>query len=99
VATLDPAGVPILSETLPGNRADDPCYFPAWQRMVKTIGNPDFLFIADCKAAALKTRASIDHEKGHYLFPLPMTGETPHHIKELVLNPGQVFQEIAGMQC
>ncbi len=42
LATLDPAGVPILSETLAGNRADDPCYLPAWRRMVETIGNPDF---------------------------------------------------------
>lgn len=94
LATLDPAGVPILSETLAGNRADDPCYFPAWQGMVKTIGHPNFLFIADCKAASYETRAAIDHEKGYYLFPLPMTGETPHQIKELVLNPGQTFEEI-----
>jgi len=49
---LDPAGVPILSETFPGNRADDPCYLPAWRCMVKTIGSPDFLFITDCKAAS-----------------------------------------------
>jgi len=85
LATLDPAGVPILSETLAGNRADDPCYFPAWQGMVKTIGHPNFLFIADCKAASHETRAAIDHEKGYYLFPLPMTGDTPQHIKVLRL--------------
>jgi transposase len=94
LATLDPAGVPILSETFPGNRADDPCYLPAWRRMVKTIGNPDFLFIADCKAASHETRATIDHEKGYYLFPLPMTGETPRRVKELVLNSGQTSQDI-----
>jgi transposase len=94
LATLDPAGVPLLSETFPGNRADDPCYLPAWRRMVQTIGNPDFLFIADCKAASHETRATIDHEKGYYLFPLPMTGETPRRVKELVLNPGQTLQEI-----
>jgi transposase len=94
LATLDPAGVPILSETFCGNRADDPCYLPAWRRMVKTIGSADFLFIADCKAASLQTRSAIDHEKGYYLFPLPMTGETPRHIKALVLNPDQACQEI-----
>jgi len=94
LATLDPAGVPILSETFPGNRADDSCYLPAWRRMVKTIGSPDFLFIADCKAASHETRATIDHEKGYYLFPLPMTGETPRRVKELVLNPGQTLQDI-----
>jgi transposase len=94
LAVLDPAGVPILSETLAGNRADDPCYLPAWRRMVDTIGNPDFLYIADCKAASHETRAAIDHEKGYYLFPLPMTGDTPRHVKELVLNSAQAHQEI-----
>ena len=94
LAVLDPAGVPILSETLAGNRADDPCYLPAWRRMVDTIGKPDFLYIADCKAASHETRAGIDHGKGYYLFPLPMTGDTPRHVKELVLNPAQAHQEI-----
>ena len=94
LAVLDPAGVPILSETLAGNRADDPCYLPAWRRMVETIGHPDFLYIADCKAASHETRATIDHEKGYYLFPLPMTGDTPRYVKELVLNPTQAHQEI-----
>ncbi len=94
LAVLDPAGIPILSETIPGNSADDPLYFPAWERMVKVIGSPNFLYIADCKAASLETRAGIDHGKGSYLFPLPMTGETPKNIRELVLNPMQTVQDI-----
>ena len=94
MGVLDPAGVPILSETIPGNRADDPCYLPAWRRLVKTIGNANFLFVADCKAASLATRAAINHEKGYYLFPLPMTGDTPKHLKELVLNPPTILQDI-----
>lgn len=94
MAVLDPAGVPILSETIPGNRADDPCYLPAWRRLLQTVGNADFLFVADCKAASLETRAGISHEKGYYLFPLPMTGDTPKHIKELVLNPPETIQDI-----
>ncbi len=52
------------------------------------------VYHADCKAAALETCAAIDHEKGYYLFPLPMTGETLRRVKELVLNPGQTLQDI-----
>jgi len=52
------------------------------------------LFNADCKAASHDTRAAIDHEKGCYLFPLPMTGETPRRLKALVLNSGQTSQDI-----
>jgi transposase len=94
LATLDPAGVPLLSETFSGSRADDVCYLPAWQRLANTIGSPGFLFVADCKAASQKTRAAIDRENGYYLFPLPMTGQTPLHLKALVTDPGQVIQEI-----
>jgi transposase len=94
LGTLDPVGVPIMSETFAGNRADDICYVPAWRRMARIIGNPDFLFIADCKAASHETRSLISHGKGYYLFPLPMTGDTPQYLKDLVLNSEQMFQEI-----
>ena len=94
LAVLDPVGFPILSETLAGNMADDPCYFPAWQRITQTLGKTDFLFIADSKAASLETRMGINNGKGYYLFPLPMTGDTPKILRELVLNPPQKPQSI-----
>lgn len=87
LGTLDPAGVPLLTETLAGQVADDPLYVPAWRRMVETIGHSQFLFIADCKAAALETRAEISHGGGSYLFPLPMTGKVPRILHDLVSNP------------
>jgi len=87
VGSLDPAGIPLLSDTLAGNDADDPLYIPAWREMVKTIGHPEFLYIADSKGAALETRAVISQEGGFYLFPLPNTGKTPEDLKQLVLNP------------
>jgi len=77
LGALDPAGVPLLSQTLSGEVADDTLYLPAWQQMSITLQRSDFLFIADCKAASLETRAGIAAEQGCYLFPLPMTGETP----------------------
>lgn len=43
--------------------------------------------MADCKASALETRATIDAEDGGYLFPLQMIGEVPDWLREKVLNP------------
>ena len=94
LGTLDPAGVPLLTETLAGQVADDPLYLPAWRRMVETIGHSHFLFVADCKAAALETRAEISHGGGSYLFPLPMTGNVPQTLHDLVLNPPVTPQPI-----
>jgi transposase len=94
LATLDPAGVPLLTATLPGNQADDPLYVPQWREMAQTIGHGDFLYVADCKAGALETRATIDDEAGFYLFPLAMTGKTPELLRQWVLNPPVVLQPI-----
>jgi len=87
LGTLDPAGVPIFTETVAGNDADDNLYVPAWCRMVANIGHKDFMFIADCKAASMETRGFLSNEVGFYLFPLPMTGKTPELLKNYVLNP------------
>jgi transposase len=87
MGALDPAGIPILTETLAGQKADDPLYVPAWQSMVQTVGHPHSLFIADCKGAALNTRAEISRAEGQYLFPMPMTGEVPQTLHEWVFDP------------
>jgi transposase len=94
LATLDPAGIPLVSATLPGNGADDPLYWPTWQRMVQVIGHKHFVFIADCKAAAIATRAQIAAQKGVYCFPLPMSGQYPLWLKQWVLNPPTASVEI-----
>lgn len=87
LATLDPAGVPLLATTIAGNAADDPLYIPAWREMVQTIGHSEFLYIADSKAAAIETRTTIDNEGGCYLFPLPMTGDVPEELYQLISEP------------
>jgi transposase len=84
---LDPAGVPIFTETLPGNGADDPLYLGAWRTMGQTLGHKDFLLVADCKAAALETRATIAQEGGRYLFPVPLTGKTPAVLADWIRQP------------
>jgi transposase len=94
LGTLDPAGIPLLTNTIPGNCADDPLYVPAWREMARTIGHKDFLYVADCKASALRTRAMIDYEEGNYLFPLQMTGNVPEWLREQVLTPPSPSQPV-----
>lgn len=87
LATLDPGGMPLLSATVAGNAADDPLYVPTWQDLVALLGHADFLLVADSKAAALSTRATIAGGGGHYLIPMPLTGEVPALLREWVLTP------------
>lgn len=87
LATLDPMGMPLLSATLEGNGADDPLYFPTWQQMAKVMGHKNFVFIADCKAGSMATRARIAANGGVYCFPVPMSGQHPQYLKQWVLSP------------
>lgn len=87
LGTLDPVGLPLATATLSGEQADDPQYVPAWERLVATIGRPDFLLVGDCKLASLENRARIHQGGGYYLTPLPLTGQTPAELQAWVLQP------------
>ncbi len=87
LGTLDPAGIPLVSATLAGNGADDPLYWPTWQRMAQVIGHNSFVFLADCKAAAVATRSQIAAKGGIYCFPVPLSGQHSLLLKQWVLNP------------
>ena len=86
LGTLDPAGIPIFTQTLSGETADDGLYIPAWQEMVQTIGHRRFLFVSDSKAANIETRATLADQNGRYLFPLPLTGHTPEWLQTQVFT-------------
>jgi transposase len=70
VSALDPLGLPVAADVVPGQRADDPLYMPAITRVRESIGRPGLLYVGDCKMGALKTRAFLQAGGDCYLFPL-----------------------------
>jgi transposase len=70
LATLDPFGVPLASEVLSGEQADDPVYVPLIDRVHQGLGRAGLLYVGDCKMAAEKTRAHIQAQGDFYLCPL-----------------------------
>ena len=70
LATLDPLGLPLATEVLSGERADDPLYLPAIDRVRACLHTPGLLYVGDCKMAALDTRARIQAADDYYLCPL-----------------------------
>ncbi|MBE9226344.1 IS1634 family transposase [Phormidium sp. LEGE 05292] len=73
LSTLDPLGMPIATEVLPGNKADDPLYIPAIERVRSTLNQSGLLYIGDCKMAALSTRGVVVANQDYYLCPLSVT--------------------------
>lgn len=76
VAALDPLGLPLVSQVVAGDTADDPLYIPAVDRVLQIIDGIGLLFVGDSKMSALAIRAHIHHLNQHYLCPLALTGNT-----------------------
>jgi transposase len=70
LASLDPLGMPLATEVLSGEQADDPVYIPIIARVRHGLQRKGLLYVGDCKMAALQTRASIAAQQDFYLCPL-----------------------------
>jgi len=70
MATLDPLALPVATDVVPGDGADDPLYLPAIRRVRESLGRAGLLYVGDCKMAALQTRAFLEAGGDFYLCPL-----------------------------
>jgi len=70
-AVLDPLGMPVATDVVSGERADDPLYVPCIARVRASLGRRGLLYVGDCKMAARETRAFIAAPGDFYLCPLP----------------------------
>ncbi|MFQ5575105.1 MAG: IS1634 family transposase [Terriglobia bacterium] len=70
-AVLDPLGMPLATDVVSGERADDPLYIPCIERVQHSVDRSGLLFVGDCKMAAHDTRAFIALAGDYYLCPLP----------------------------
>jgi transposase len=73
LSTLDPLGMPVATQVVEGNRADDPLYIPAIDEVRQGIGERGLLYIGDCKMMSLETRAHLEAGADNYLGPFALT--------------------------
>lgn len=71
LAVLDPLGMPLATDVVSGERADDPLYVPCIRRVQESIGQHGLLYVGDCKMASRETRAFVAAQGDFYLCPLP----------------------------
>src|SRR5256712_2448535 len=70
-AVLDPLGMPLATDVVSGERADDPLSMPCIARVQASRGRHGLFYVGDCKMASRDTRARIAAAGDVYLCPLP----------------------------
>ena len=76
MASLDPLGVPLATDVLSGDQADDGLDIPIIDRLQKGLNKRGLLFVGDCKMSALAIRAYLSGQRHLSLSPFPLTGTT-----------------------
>ena len=114
MSSLDPLGMPLATQVVSGERADDPLYIPAIAQVRQGVGCRGLLYVGDSKMGALETRAFVQAGGDYYLCPLGLVQLpvdvlrsylAPVWTKEQVLTPiyhqpedGQLEQIAEGFE-
>jgi transposase len=93
LSALDPLGLPVATDVVPGQRADDPLYVPAIIRVRESLGRRGLLYVGDCKMGAVETRAFIQAGGDAYLCPLSEV-QLPPDVLEGYLVPVWTGQQL-----
>lgn len=81
LGVLDPLGLPVATDVVSGERADDPLYLPSIRRVRASLGQGGLLYVGDVKLGALSTRASLAAAGDFYLCPLSALQMPPETIE------------------
>ena len=93
LGVLGPLGLPLATQVVSGEQADDGLYIPMIERLLTIVTQPGLLFVGDCKLTALATRAYLRAHGQHYLAPLSLVGDT------LAQMRGWVQVALSGQQA
>ena len=81
---MDPMGMPLVTEVVSGETADDGLYAGLIERVDASLNRRGLLFVGDCKMSALETRFDLVTRGHYYLSPLPLTGKTAQAMPEWI---------------
>src|SRR3990172_3669702 len=68
-SVLDPLGMPVATQVVSGEKADDPLYIPAIRQVRIGLGKRGLLYVGDSKLMSLGNRAYIQAGDDYYLGP------------------------------
>jgi len=86
LSTLDPLGMPLATQVVSGEKADDPLYIPAIDQVRQGLDQHGLLYVGDSKLMALSTRAHLEEGGDFYLGPFSQT-HMPSDVLDAYLQP------------
>jgi transposase len=101
-STLDPFGMPLVTQVVSGEKADDRLYIPAIQQVRQGLKKCGVLYVGDCKLMALDNRAYLQAGGDSYLGPfskVQVTDETLEAQLQAVWSGQQVLTPVGRLNA
>lgn len=98
LASLDPLGMPVVTQILSGEKADDPLYIPVIDEVRAGVGQRGLLYVGDCKLMALATRAHLQAGGDYYLGPFSAVQMPPATVDEYLSAVWTGAQALTGVE-
>jgi len=92
LSALDPLGLPVATQIVSGERADDRLYIPAIEQVSQSLQEHGLLYVGDSKMGAMETRAFVQAQQDYYLTPLA-TKQMPDAVLAEYLKPVWVGEQ------
>lgn len=80
----DDGAVPVHYNTYDGNTNDDKTHVGIWESLLKIVGSPEFIYVADCKLCSRENMAHITGNGGHFITVMPRTRNEDGRFKEWI---------------
>jgi transposase len=94
LTTTSDGCVPVHFRTMDGNTPDDLTHWETWKTLRDLRGNPDFLYIADCKLASVENLTRIHCEGGRFITVLPRTRSEDQSFRKQVQSGDLIWSPI-----
>jgi transposase len=98
LSVLDPLGMPLTTQVVAGNRADDPLYIPAVDQVRQGLGQEGLLYVGDCKLMALANRAHLQAGGDYYLAPFSQIQLSPARLEAYLQSVWEGQQPLQQLQ-
>src|SRR5881275_2813836 len=86
LSALDPLGLPVATQIVSGERADDRLYLRAIEQVSQSLQEHGLLYVGDSKMGAMETRACVQAQQDYYLMPLA-SKQMPDAVLAAYLQP------------
>jgi len=91
LTVTEDGGVPVYFSSASGNVVDDETHQQTWQLLHELVGQPGFLYVADCKLATTENMKYIARQNGRFVSVLPRTRKEDKEFRERLRdNPNAV---------